>query len=416
MKLIGLYKYLFLFAYGSYLYLNKAIAYTYLSELVWLLGILLFIKYFKQLNIAWGKVLGILTCLLLVNGLQLLRGFAGNGVVDTIRDSFVLNYGGFVFIAFLFWDQQTDFFNKIVKLYQYFPMVVSITYFIKSIYPDINDIELFKGIPLLLYKNGDMSVHLLITVMLVLTGKLTWNNQRLTVANYILLIYLFLLTATYSRGGLLAFTLPLGFFVFRSRKSECVQNIKMYFKWIPLVIALALPLYLSTKIKVEDKDYGRQVGLSQLRDNVVSIFVRDAAKSTGDLDDNVTWRLLWWGKIIDYTVYGPYFYTGKGLGVSLADDDDINTDDSLRSPDNFSLTILARYGVPIFLVWLLFLFYLFQPLFQKKQSAQTLLLGSALLGIFINASFDVSLEGPMMAFPFWSLLGIYLMEQIKVHE
>jgi hypothetical protein len=62
------------------------------------------------------------------------------------------------------------------------------------------------------------------------------------------------------------------------------------------------------------------------------------------------------------------------------------------------------------------LFYLFQPLFQKKQSAQTLLLGSALLGIFINASFDVSLEGPMMAFPFWSLLGIYLMEQIKVNE
>ena len=303
-----------------------------------------------------------------------------------------------------------------VKLYQYFPVVVSITYFIKSIYPDINDIELFKGIPLLLYKNGDMSVHLLITVMLVLTGKLTWNNQRLTVANYILLIYLFLLTATYSRGGLLAFVLPLGFFVYRSRKSEWVQNIKMYFKWIPLVIALALPLYLSTKIKVEDKDYGRQVGLSQLRDNVVSIFVRDAAKSTGDLDDNVTWRLLWWGKIIDYTVYGPYFYTGKGLGVSLAEDDDINTDDSLRSPHNFSLTILARYGVPIFLVWLLFLFYLFQPLFQKKQSAQTLLLGSALLGIFINASFDVSLEGPMMAFPFWSLLGIYLMEQIKVNE
>jgi hypothetical protein len=416
MKLIGLYQYLFLFAYGSYLYLNKAIAYTYLSELVWLLGILLFIKYFKQLNIAWGKVLGILSFLLLVNGLQLLRGFAGNGIVDTIRDSFVLNYGGFVFIAFLFWDQQTDFFNRIVKLYQYFPVVVSITYFIKSIYPDINDIELFKGIPLLLYKNGDMSVHLLITVMLVLTGKLTWNNQRLTVANYILLIYLFLLTATYSRGGLLAFVLPLGFFVYRSRKSEWVQNIKMYFKWIPLVIALALPLYLSTKIKVEDKDYGRQVGLSQLRDNVVSIFVRDAAKSTGDLDDNVTWRLLWWGKIIDYTVYGPYFYTGKGLGVSLAEDDDINTDDSLRSPHNFSLTILARYGVPVFLVWLLFLFYLFQPLFQKKQSAQTLLLGSALLGIFINASFDVSLEGPMMAFPFWSLLGIYLMEQIKVNE
>lgn len=416
MRLILLYQYLFLFAYGCYLYLNKAIAYTYLSEIVWLIGILLFIKNFKKLNIAWGKVLGIFSFLIFVNVLQILRGFASNSIIDTIRDSFILNYGGFIFIAFLFWDQQKEFFDKIVHLYKYFPAFVTITYFIKSIYPEINQVELFEGIPLLLYKNGDMSVHLLITVMLVLTGQLTWNNQRVAVANYILLIYLFLLTATYSRGGFLAFIVPLTFFIYRSRQYDWVQNIKAYFKWIPLIIALAIPLYLSTKIKVEDKDYGRQVGITQLKENVVSIFVRDATNAKGDLNDNVTWRLIWWGKIIDYTVFGPYFYTGKGLGVGLAENDDIKADESLRSPHNFSLTILARYGVPIFIVWLIFLFYVFQPLFQRKQSAQTLLLGSALLGIFINASFDVALEGPMMAFPFWSLMGLYLMEQIKLND
>ncbi len=414
MEGLALYRYWFVFVYGCYLYFNKGIAYTYLTEITWAVGILLFLRHFKSLKIAWGKVLGVLLFLLLVNAVQMLRGAAAFSLLDVIRDSFILNYGCFIFIVFLFWNERHQLLAQITELYRYFPIILATTYLIRTLFPDIMQWELVGDIPILLYKNGDMAVHLLIAVMLILTGKLTWENPRLAIFNYILLFYLFLIAATYNRGGTLAFLVTLSFFVYRSRRTEWFDKIKTYFKYIPLVIALAIPLYLSTKIKVEDKEYGRQIGLSQLRDNIVSIVAKDAAKSNAGLEGNVTWRLLWWGNIIDYTFAGPYFWQGKGLGVNLSVDDDIKVEgEELRSPHNFSMTILARYGVPIFFVWLLFLFFVFQPLLKKKLPANQLLLGCALAAIFINASFDVSLEGPMMAFPFWSLMGIYLMEQAE---
>lgn len=417
MKSSKIYRSFFIFVYACYLYFNKGVAYTFLSEITWLFGILLLVRNVQKLHLAWGKVLFIYLLLFLVNLFQIARGSMNYPLVMVIRDSFILNYGCFIFIVFLFWDEKEELFNDIVGLYRFFPLVVTITFLIGSILPDLKNWKVFGEIPLLVYKNGDMAVHLLITVMLMLTGKLTWKNQRLAIFNYVLIIYLFLLIATFSRGGMVAFIIPLSFFIYRSRKTPWVQNIKTYFKWVPLVVALSLPLYLMTKVKVEDKDQGRQIGLSQLKENATSIFKKDVSNSNSGLEGNVTWRLLWWGKIIDYTVMGPYFWTGKGLGVNLSQDDDIHVeDDSLRSPHNFSMSILARYGVPVFLVWLTFLFFLFQPLFQKILAAQVLLLGSGILAFFINASFDVSLEGPMTAFPFWSFIGIYLMEQIKVND
>lgn len=416
MKGHSLYRYFFVFVYGCYLYLNKGIAYTFLSEITWLVGLLLLLRNARNVNIAWGKVLAIYLILLLVNIFQIGRGLMAYPLIFVIRDSFILNYGCFIFIAFLFWEEREALFNNIVGLYRYFPIIITAVFLLASIFPEIKNWKVFGGIPFFNYKNGDMAVHLLITVMLVLTGKLTWSNQRLAIFNYVLMIYLFLIAATFSRGGMVAFMIPFCFFIYRSRKSPWVQNIKAYLKWIPLVIALSLPLYLMTKVKVEDQDHGRQIGLTQLKDNATSIFKKDISAG-GGLEGNVTWRLMWWAKIVDYTVLGPYFWTGKGLGVNLSQDDDIHVeDDTLRSPHNFSMSILARYGVPVFLLWLVFLFFLFQPLLRKKLSAQVLLLGCGILSFFINASFDVSLEGPMTAFPFWSLMGIYLMEQIPTNE
>lgn len=417
MKSSSIYRSFFIFVYACYLYFNKGVAYTFLSEITWLIGILLLVRNANKLTVAWGKVLFIYLLLFVVNLLQIARGSMNYPLVMVIRDSFILNYGCFIFIVFLFWEERNELFNDIVGLYRFFPLVVTITFLLGSVLPDLRNIKVFGGIPLLVYKNGDMAVHLLITVMLILTGKLTWNNQRIAIFNYVLIIYLFLLIATFSRGGMVAFVIPFSFFIYRSRKSPWVQNIKAYFKWVPLVLALSLPLYLMTKVKVEDVNQGRQIGLSQLKENATSIFKKDASNSNSGLEGNVTWRLLWWGKIIDYTVLGPYFWTGKGLGVNLSQDDDIHVeDDSLRSPHNFSMSILARYGVPVFFLWLTFLFFLFQPLFRKNLPPQVLLFGCGILAFFINASFDVSLEGPMTAFPFWSLIGIYLMEQIKVND
>src|SRR5262249_2775355 len=38
-------------------------------------------------------------------------------------------------------------------------------------------------------------------------------------------------------------------------------------------------------------------------------------------DATKRWRLKWWRKVWDYTWNGELFWTGKGFGVNLADDD-----------------------------------------------------------------------------------------------
>jgi hypothetical protein len=97
--------------------------------------------------------------------------------------------------------------------------------------------------------------------------------------------------------------------------------------------------------------------------------------------------------------------------MSLAGNDLTSVDENLRSPHNFHLTIIARFGYIIFFIWLYWLWLLFKPLFTKKLSGKTLGLTCILLAYIINGSFDVFFEGPMGAFPFWTLVGLLLIEE-----
>lgn len=59
--------------------------------------------------------------------------------------------------------------------------------------------------------------------------------------------------------------------------------------------------------------------------------------------------------VINYTVFGEHFWTGKGFGINLANVDgfQVYADQSLRSPHNGHLTMLARGGVPGLFFWVL---------------------------------------------------------------
>jgi hypothetical protein len=170
-----------------------------------------------------------------------------------------------------------------------------------------------------------------------------------------------------------------------------------------------LPFYLSTSTKANYQ--GRKIGLDQLNDNITSLIISNEGTT---LNNNKVWRLVWWGKIIDYTFGGEYFFAGKGLGMALAQDDNIVTSESdaeLRSPHNFHLNILARFGVPIFFLWYFWLYLHFKQLKKPNLSAMNLVLLCIIIMFLLNASFDVFLEGSMGAFPFWTFIGIYYMNE-----
>ena len=151
-------------------------------------------------------------------------------------------------------------------------------------------------------------------------------------------------------------------------------------------------------------------------DNLTSVA---GSANRGDLDDDKAWRLMWWSKIEDYTFSGPYFWSGKGFGVNLADSDGFQGTDltgpPLRSPHNSHLTMLARTGVPGFALWVLlggtWLAMMTAGIRLARRNGDEawanliLLTMGYWLAIVIDASFDVALEAPMLGVWFWCLFG-----------
>jgi len=403
-KVVTAYKFLFTLVFTLYVYLGKGIAYGYFAELLLISGILLIIKERRNIQLIKGKSGLILYVFLIINFLYIFRGIMQYGFLDTIRDSFMFNYIFFAFILLLFYNDLAIFFRNLLTIYKYYPIVLFILYLI-SFNDFLGSISVFGDIHLLFFKFGDISVHLFAAFIFQIAG-LNGFKRPYDILNLVLIFLLFSVASSYSRGGMLSFLI--GFFVFyRFMKSvELKQKLRQYLKYFPVLLVVSY-LFL-TQFKVSENFQGRTVGVEQVTTNFTSIF---SLSEEGGLNDNKLWRILWWGQIIDYTFNGPYFVFGKGLGVNLAEDDQILTTDlegELRSPHNFNLTILARFGVFIFFLWIIWIFTQLKRVRRVSISNLQLVLIVLQIAFLFNASFDVFLEGPMGAFPFWVFVGLDL--------
>jgi O-antigen ligase len=389
-------------------FFNKGIAYSYAAEVLLVLGVIMLLYNFKKIEIPLDKKLILLLVFLFLGIAYIFRGIGKYGFIDLIRDSFIFNYALFVFILIFLRKDITYLLNGIYKIYAWFPLVATVSFLILSYVPRADELKIFGSISLFHYKYGDMAVQLLIATLFLLNGKIKLA-PRFLVANAIMIAYLLLIASSFSRAGMICFVIAFLLFFFFSKDQILKNHLLAYLRYLPIVLLVALPIYLITNVK--ENFQGRKVGISQLSENVTSIISTE--KGSTQSNNNV-WRLVWWGKIIDYTFGGEYFLQGKGLGMSLADDDNIEMDEEndLRSPHNFHLNILARFGVPVFFLWLYWLFLHFK-LFRKKDLTPDSLLFLSIICVFLlNASFDVFLEGPMGAFPFWTMVGLFYISEI----
>jgi len=183
----------------------------------------------------------------------------------------------------------------------------------------------------------------------------------------------------------------------------------------PLVLGMVVVVALVVANLKLDVGARRIVSVRQLTSNLTSL-----VESTGEpfLDGTRAWRLRWWSVIINYTVQGRYFWTGKGYGVNLADDDGftLSADHALRSPHNSHMTVLARAGVPGFFLWLLlqaaFAFSMLRAYFRARGLGLddwahiNLWILAYWTAFMVAAGFDVYLEGPQAGIWLWSLIGL----------
>ena len=402
----NLYLRAYLFVMTLYVFLNKGVAYTYLVEALWLFGILLLLMHRKKVELIWNKTTKLILFFIIISFVYIIRGLTKYDIIDLIRDSFIFQYGWFVFILFLFKEKLEIIWETLFFIYKWFPFVALLNFILQYFVPFFETVAPFGGIPILLYKNGDMGVQLLISTLLLL---FSFENKTLKWRVLLSLVIAldFLILASYSRSGIVSFLASMLCFIYFNKDIQLQSRVRLLMKYLPIILLIVTPIYIN--IKVSENFQGRSIGFEQIKNNFSSI-VGGTTDATSE--DNVVWRIVWWAKIIDYSFTAPNLFIGKGLGLNLATDDDIITlDDSLRSPHNFHLNIMARFGVLLFVFWMYFLIQILKPLFKKQLQGKRLLIGCILLAFLLNASFDVFLEGPMGAFPFWTWLGLYLITE-----
>lgn len=342
--------------------------------------------------------------------------YIGEYGIEALRDSVIWLYAAFALIVAglllrLNWLERAV--RQYARVIPWFLLFAPLSFILFKFFKDVIPAWPGSDTPLLYPKGGDIAVHLAGVVAFLLLGlhdRFTLHDRRQAWHEWLwwALVLLGLLSLSQGRAALLTVAV-IGLFIILLRPSSGWGR--------PLyLVAILLTLLVATNLKI-NLGGQRDISAESLLLNVQSI--------TGDSGSDVregtrTWRLNWWSDIVDYTVYGPYFWTGKGYGINLADSDgyQVSSDRSLRNPHNGHMTFLARSGVPGFLAWaalqLAFGFSLLRASFRARAAFQTLWANIFLwifaywMAFLINASFDVYLEGPQGGIWFWCVFGFGL--------
>jgi hypothetical protein len=327
---------------------------------------------------------------------------------DAIRDGAVLIYGlyAFAFIALLL--EKPERLEWLLRRYSGFAWLYGIVgaavFYITSEMQRVLPIWPLSGISIVYVRLGEAAVHLSGAAVFALLG------MRKVTPFWVLVITVNIVLISPSRGAMLACVVPIGVAAVlggQIKRFGPILFVGGTLFFLAYVSGLEIPL-----------PGGRSVGPEQIINNLESIV---GTSEAANLDGTKAWRLRWWQAIVDYTFHGPYFWSGKGFGMGLAEADGFVVGleyggPVVRSPHNVHLTLLARTGVPGFALWVAMLCAWFGMLIRnimlarkrgETQWANLFIWLTCYAGsIVIDASFDVALEGPMLGIWFWSLFGL----------
>lgn len=404
------------FCLCGYAVLGKGFAYLgvpplFIGEILLVLGVVALLKTGCWIAVLTSLPSILLALLMLWVWIRTLP-FVGFYGFDALRDSVIASYGMFAFIVMALLIERPARFGLCMRYILY--LLFNFGQFAFLIFAGSKLAAAHSmlptwpnsGFPLLLLRPGEVAVHLAASAIAALLG-LIKVGPIWTIA----LVCGIGLIATQSRGALVAFLVPVILAAIAAKRFTII--IKLFLIGSALTFSsLLLPIDLEIEIS------SRPVNIEQVTANFTSILSESDA---GNLDDTKRWRMGWWTAIQNYTFHGPYFWSGKGFGVNLAEVDGFVIVHDLggspvRSPHNIHMTFLARGGVPALTIWgallLSWLCLLMRSLIiARRHSDHTwsktfLFFLCYLTSIIIDASFDVALEGPMLGIWFWTVFGI----------
>jgi O-antigen ligase len=339
--------------------------------------------------------------------------------MDALRDGVLWAYAGFALAVCLtirptHFDVVVAWYRKLLPIFACWVVVAGL------VVPFHTRADLAGSRPIvetsiLTLKADDLAVHLagVAAFLLIGLGAVGSRGQKLT--NWVvwpLWILGVALVAAGNRGGLLALGIALGVIA-------RLRPLRLSRRWLrPLGLAALLVGGLMLANPQFDLGRDRKFAPGEIGRSALSIVTTSREPA---LEATKSFRLNWWKEIVSYTVTGPYFWTGKGFGVNLADDDGFQVlpDHSLRSPHNSHMTILARMGVPGLALWIalqgMFGVGLWRafwwarrqggPRWSRWAQIDAWLL-AYWIAMLVTMAFDVYLEGPQGGIWFWSVLGL----------
>jgi hypothetical protein len=411
------------FALVGYAYGNKGFAYIgivpiYVDSLIFSTAVLVLIFRPRCVQMIKDPSIALLSIFMIWGAARTIP-FIGTYGIEALRDSVVWAWGTVALVVAHLVGQGLSL-NAVASWYgttmKWFVVWISCTFpfyiFLGDILPRLPwgpD----GGVPILLFKGGDVGVQLagVMAFFLVIAPAMPGRSHLLpTWVTLPCWLISFVVAASINRGGFLALLFATAFAAY------CARLKRVAVLGIVFGLFVLFGVFSSANDLLPEYRRGdRAISVEQLTTNIQSIFADvDNFGGTGTKH----WRLEWWNSIIAYTFDGDYFWTGKGFGINLADDDgfQVTADNSLRSPHNGHLTILARMGVPGFTVWILFLLTLLVRLWKRYKKWKRLgedfqasicaWVLTFLVAALINATFDVYLEGPMGGIWFWSVAGL----------
>lgn len=336
--------------------------------------------------------------------------YLGTYGLDALRDAVTWGYAGFaIVISFVLRREHLEAgiagYRRLIPVFLlWVPALAAVSQLVTL--PTVPG----SDVPIAVFKGGDIGVHLAGAAAFVFLGLYGISHGRRLIEPMIWVLWLIALAVTgiLNRGGLLA----------ASTSVVAVVYARAASRWLAMIfvaLSLAVPVViLDPKIQVGT---GREISVGQMVDNVTSLF---GESNDPGLEGTKEFRLQWWLTIVDYTIGGPYLWTGKGFGINLADDDGFQptADRSLRAPHNGHIEILARSGLPGLALWVVlnaaFGLSLLRAAAISRRRGDVFLvqvLGFVLvywLASLVNASFDPYLQGPQGGIWFWAMVGVGL--------
>jgi hypothetical protein len=337
--------------------------------------------------------------------------FVGTYGFDALRDSVIIMYGGFSFIVAALLIEDCRRINTLIHYYRVFLgiYVPAVPFLFPLGFYFGDDILNVPGttVSLIQLGPGEVATHLAGAAVFALAG-----FRRPTPVWTACLLAALVMVSAVSRAAMLAFVVPVvlaALVLGKARMLAVITAVGVVLLATSYVLETSFSSYHEARSSTE-----RRVSSVQIVENVASIFGRGGDQTAATRE----WREKWWNIIVDNTLRGPYFWTGRGFGVNLGFEDGFgnpHNERPLRSPHNGHMTILARAGIPGIALWGVFLAAWLGALLhatslarrcgQAEWAGLLLFVACYATSCVINATFDVALETPMQGIWFWCLIG-----------